>query len=204
MSTEIDYYFSIANESSAEFKDRGSKFIAFTFPIENKDQFKTMMQKVKNLHPKASHFCFAYKIGLDNNNFRSSDAGEPSGSAGKPILNAIESKNLTNILIVVVRYFGGTLLGVPGLINAYKTSAILAIQTTQIVQKPILIFYELEFDYTHTNRVIQIIRKHDCIISKNENQLFCILNVGIPKSRIIEFEHNFSDFHQIAIKRANN
>ena len=204
MSTEIDYYFSIANESSAEFKDRGSKFIAFTFPIENKGQFKNLMQKVKKLHPKASHFCFAYKIGLDNNNFRSSDAGEPSGSAGKPILNAIESKNLTNILIVVVRYFGGTLLGVPGLINAYKTSAILAIQTTQIVQKPILIFYELEFDYTHTNSVIQIIKKYDCIISKNENQLFCIINVGIPKSRITEFEHNFSDFHQIAIKRVDN
>src|SRR5262245_49830331 len=130
-----DFYNTIEKTSAAEFKDRGSKFIAYTFPIAN--DFKEKLALIKKEHPKATHHCFAYRLGLDSNNFRVSDDGEPSGSAGRPILGQIDSKQLTNVLVIVVRYFGGTLLGVPGLINAYKNSAALALQVTPVVRKPV-------------------------------------------------------------------
>ena len=120
---EQDFYFTIAQPSTAEYKDRGSKFIAYAFPIAVTDDFKKQLQQLKKEHPKAVHHCFAYRIGTDGNNFRSSDDGEPSGTAGKPILGQLDSKQLTNMAVIIVRYWGGTLLGVPGLINAYKTAA---------------------------------------------------------------------------------
>jgi uncharacterized YigZ family protein len=118
---ELEFYKTINQPASAEFKDRGSKFIAFAFPVETPDDFKNHLQQLKKEHPKAVHHCFAYRIGTDGNNFRVSDDGEPSGTAGKPILGQIDSKEVTNVAVIVVRYFGGSLLGVPGLINAYKT-----------------------------------------------------------------------------------
>lgn len=132
---QADFYNTIERFSTAEFKDRGSRFIAFAFAINNKEDFKTFHAQLKKEHPKANHHCFAYRLGIDGTNFRVSDDGEPSGSAGRPILGQIDSKQLTNVLIIVVRYFGGTLLGVPGLINAYKTSAALALQQTTVIQK---------------------------------------------------------------------
>src|SRR5215510_1222086 len=131
-----DFYYTIEKEATAEFKDRGSKFIGYAFPVSSVEGFKEKLNEVKKLHPKATHHCFAYRLGLDGNAFRVSDDGEPSGSAGRPILGQIDSKQLTNTLIVVVRYFGGTLLGVPGLINAYKTAASLVLQVTPVVPKP--------------------------------------------------------------------
>src|SRR5262245_36782634 len=126
--SEKEFYFTIAQSSFAEFKDRGSRFLAYAYPIQSTEDFKNYLHQLKKEHPKAVHHCFAYRIGIDGNNFRSSDDGEPSGTAGKPILGQIDSKGLTNTAIVVVRYFGGTLLGVPGLINAYKTSSSFALQ----------------------------------------------------------------------------
>src|ERR1041385_5907406 len=109
-----DYYYTIERAASAEFKDRGSKFIAHAFPISGVADFKKRLQELKDEHPKAAHYCFAYRIATDGNLFRSSDDGEPSGTAGKPILGQIDSKQLTDLAVIVVRYFGGTLLGVPG------------------------------------------------------------------------------------------
>src|SRR5882762_2288138 len=114
--TEKEFFYTIEKTAVAEFKDRGSRFIAFAFPLIAKEDFKTKLSAVKTEHPKATHYCFAYRIGPDGNNFRSGDDGEPSGSAGKPILGQIDSKELINTLIIVARYFGGSLLGVPGLI----------------------------------------------------------------------------------------
>src|SRR6476660_5099192 len=114
MSDQPNYY-TIDQPSTAEYKDRGSRFIAYAYPIQTADDFKKHLQLLKKEHPKAVHHCFAFRIGLDGNNFRVSDDGEPSGSAGKPILGQIDSKQIVNVLVVVVRYFGGTLLGVPGL-----------------------------------------------------------------------------------------
>lgn len=184
--TDQFHYNTIARPSQAEFKDKGSRFIAYVFPIQAPDEFKQHLQQLKKEHPKAAHHCFAYRIGTDSNNFRSSDAGEPSGTAGKPILGQIDSKQLTNVLVVVVRYFGGTLLGVPGLINAYKTSTALALQLTPIQQKPILQHFKLEFDYTKLNAVMNIIKQFNCEIVKQETQLFCEFEIGIPKARVDE------------------
>lgn len=178
---EKNFYYTIERPSMAEFKDRGSRFIAYAFPVQTPDDFKKRLRGLKEEHPKAVHHCFAYRIGTDGNTFRSGDDGEPSGSAGKPILNTIDGKELTNLAVVVVRYFGGTLLGVPGLINAYKTATSLALQLTPLVQKPVLLQYELEFDYTQMNEVMMVVKRFGCLVLQNEAQLFCRMLIGIPR-----------------------
>jgi uncharacterized YigZ family protein len=188
-----DYYNTIEKPSVAEFKDRGSKFIAYAFPVKDITDFKEKLAVINKEHPKASHHCFAYRLGMDGNNFRSSDDGEPSGTAGKPILGQIDSKQVTNILIIVVRYFGGTLLGVPGLINAYKTAALLVLQSTPIVQKPVLVTYRLQFEYTKMNEVMRVIKQLDCIVLKQEQQLFCIIDIAISKSKLKSAITGFKD-----------
>lgn len=177
-----NFYQTIAKESVAEFKDRGSRFIGYAFPISSTDVFKKRLKELKAEHPKAVHHCFAYRIGTDGNNFRSSDDGEPAGTAGKPILGQIDSKGLTNTAVVVVRYFGGTLLGVPGLINAYKTATSFALQTSFIVRKAVLVNHRLQFDYTILNEVMRIIKRHECVMVSQDLQLFCSMEIGIPKS----------------------
>jgi len=176
-----DYYFTIDLPGSAEYKDRGSKFLGYAFPVNDVLGFKERIGEIKKEHPKATHHCFAYRIGMDGNNFRVNDDGEPSGSAGKPILGQIDSKGLTNVCIIVVRYFGGTQLGIPGLINAYKTTASLALQVTPLVQRAILLPYSIQFDYTQMNEVMRIMKQFDCQIIKQENQLFCLTEIGVPR-----------------------
>ena len=177
-----DYYYTIERPGSAEFKDRASKFIAFAFPISDVADFKKQLQRLKDEHPRAAHHCFAYRLGTDGNTFRSSDDREPSGSAGKPILGQIYSKQLTDLAVVVVRYFGGTLLGLPGLINSYKTATALALQTTPVVQRAIEIKYRLQFDYTRMNEVMMIAKKYNCTIRDQQMELFCRMDIGIPKA----------------------
>ncbi len=154
---------------------------------------------MKEEHPKANHHCFAYRLGLTGDNFRVSDAGEPSGTAGRPILGQIDSKGLTNVLIVVVRYFGGTMLGVPGLINAYKTSASLSLQTTPIVQKAVELNYRFQFDYTQMNDVMTIVKFYNCTIHKQESQLFSLIEVGIPKNRLTEVLYKINDLQTVEV-----
>jgi len=182
MSTE--FYKTIERSSTAEFKDRGSRFLGFAFPISSTEDFKLNRAQLKKEHPKANHHCFGYRLGTEGMNYRLSDDGEPSGSAGKPILGQIDSHQLTNVLIVVVRYFGGTLLGVPGLINAYKTTAAFAIQQTMIIQKPVLVNFRLQFDYMLMNEVMKLVKQFDCVLFKQELQLFCLLDIGIPKNKL--------------------
>src|SRR6478735_19198 len=179
-----EFFYTIDKPGIAEFKDRGSKFLAHAYAIETADDFKKILQELKKEHPKAVHHCFAYRIGTDGNNFRVSDDGEPSGSAGRPILGQIDSKEMTNVAVIVVRYFGGTLLGVPGLINAYKTSTSLALQLTPIVQKPVLAYYEMHFDYTLMNDVMMVVKRFGLLMLKNEMQLFCRMEVGIPTENL--------------------
>ena len=197
----MDHYFTLSAAATAEFKDRGSKFIAYSFPITDVNDFKKHLQALKKEHPKAVHHCFAYRLGTDGNNFRVSDDGEPSGTAGKPILAQIDSKNLTDTLIIVVRYFGGTLLGVPGLINAYKTTASLVLQCSPILQKTITIPYRLQFNYTEMNDVMRIIKQYNCTIIKNEPQLFCVLETGIPKNSLTEALDSFNELHQVEVQK---
>jgi uncharacterized YigZ family protein len=199
----MDHYFTIETSAVAEFKDRGSKFIAFSYPLKNVNDFKKHLQALKKEHSKAVHHCFAYRIGIDGNNFRVSDDGEPSGTAGKQILGQIDSKNLTDILIVVVRYFGGTLLGVPGLINAYKTASSLVLQCTPVVQKAVELQYELQFNYTEMNDVMRVIKQYNCSVIKNEMQLFCKIETGIPKNKMEEVLASFQNIKNLEFHKLN-
>ena len=198
---EKEFYHTIAQASTAEFKDRGSKFIAFAFAIETTDDFKMQLQLLKKEHPKAVHHCFAYRIGTDGNVFRVSDDGEPSGSAGRPMLGQIDSKQITNVAVIVVRYFGGTLLGVPGLINAYKTAAALALQVVPVVQKQITVNYKIQFDYTQVNEVLQLLKQQGCVIISQDLQLFCLITVAIPKNKIDEVMYRLKDMGNLEISK---
>jgi len=196
-----EFYYTIAQPVIAEFKDRGSRFLAYAYPLSSVEEFKEKLKQLKEEHHKAVHHCFAYQLGIDGNIFRVSDDGEPSGSAGRPILGQIDSKELTNVLIVVVRYFGGTLLGVPGLINAYKTVASLALQTTPIVQKQIELSYSLHFDYTRMNDVMMIVKQYNCTVIKQEMILFCEVEIGIPKNRLEEVLYKFTELHTVETRK---
>jgi uncharacterized YigZ family protein len=200
--SEQDFYYTIDKPGSAEFKDRGSKFIACSFPIKTVQDFKDRLNEIKKEHPKATHHCFAYRIGLDGNEFRSSDDGEPSGTAGKPMLGQIDSKGLTDTLVIVVRYFGGTLLGVPGLINAYKSAAALVLQMTPVVQKIVEEDYELQFDYTRMNEVMTIVKQYQCRVIAQEMQLFCKIKIAVPKNRLQELTYKLSELRNVELIKA--
>lgn len=194
------HYLTIESNGLAEFSDRGSRFVAYAYPLKDVGAFKTILQQSKKEHPKASHHCFAYRLGLEGNIFRVSDDGEPSGSAGRPILGQIDSRELTDILIIVVRYFGGTLLGVPGLINAYKTAAALALQVTPVVRKTVELPYDIQFDYTRMNEVMTVIKRFSCTIIQQEMQLFCLYKVGVPKESEQDFLKQVNEISGVEVK----
>lgn len=197
--SDAEYYQTIEKASYAEYKDRGSKFLAYAYPVQTVEECKQFLQQLKKEHPKAVHHCFAYRIGWEGNVFRVSDDGEPSGTAGKPILGQIDSKQLTNVVVIVVRYFGGTLLGVPGLIQAYKSATAMALQLVPVIQKSIEVLYQLQFDYTQMNDVMMIVKQCGCSVVGQEMQLFCLLEVGIPKARLDEVLYRLKEIHTIEV-----
>lgn len=194
------YYYTIEQPSMAEFKDRGSKFLAFAYPAKDIDTCKKLLAQLKKEYGKAVHYCLAYRLGVDGSTFRVSDNGEPAGSAGRPILGQIDSKGLTNVIVVVVRYFGGTLLGIPGLINAYKTATALALQLSPIIKKPIEIPYELNFDYHQMNEVMQLVNHYNCSVVEQTTQLFIQLHIGIPKNRLDEVLEKLGTLRDVTFK----
>ena len=196
-----EFYFTIAKPAVAEFKDRGSKFMAYAYPIETTDDFKKLLQRSRKEHPKAAHHCFAYRLGTDENTFRVSDDGEPSGTAGRPILGQIDSKQLTNVLVIVVRYFGGTLLGIPGLINAYKTVTGLSLQVTPAIQKQVEVKYSIEFDYTQMNEVMMIMKQYNCTVISQEVQLFCLIHASFPKNRLPEVLYSLNELQNVKAEK---
>jgi uncharacterized YigZ family protein len=194
------YYYTIEQPSMAEFKDRGSKFLAYAYPAKDIDTCKKLLAQLKKEHGKAVHHCLAYRLGVDGSTFRVSDDGEPAGSAGRPILGQIDSKELTNVFVVVERYFGGTLLGIPGLINAYKTATALALQLSPIIKKPIEIPYELNFDYHQMNEVMMLVKHYNCSVVEQTAQLFIQLHIGIPKNRLDEVLEKLGTLRDVTIK----
>lgn len=175
-------YKTIGASSEGIYKDSGSKFIADAIPLKNAGDLKSLMEIVKKKHPKAHHHCYAMRLSPDKTVFKSSDDGEPAGTAGKPILNAILSNELTDILIVVSRYFGGTLLGVPGLIKAYKLAAMNAIANSQIIIKSISETYQIEFDYSALNEIMPVLKSRAVtVINQNFNEI-CIVRFEVAKS----------------------
>lgn len=194
---EKDFYYTIDKNAVAEFKDRGSKFVAYAFPIKTVESCKEKLTEIKKGHPKATHHCFAYRLGLDDNFFRMNDDGEPSGTAGRPILGQIDSRQLTNTMVIVVRYFGGTLLGVPGLINAYKSAAAMALQLTPPIKKIVEKEFILQFDYTKLNEIMRLTRQFDCRVISQDIQLFCKMIIGVPKNKIVALCDKLGEWKEI-------
>jgi len=179
-----DTYRTIEKPAQGVFRDRGSKFLAFAFPLGGEAELKEILVRLKSEHPKANHHCWALRLGIDRSVFRLNDDGEPSGTAGRPILNTLLSKDLTNIVIVVARYFGGTLLGVPGLINAYKTAAEEAIKQSIVVQKTVNDLYLIQFDYLQMNEVMKIIKDNELSILHQDFDARCSIEVAIRKTMV--------------------
>ena len=161
------------------FKDRGSKFLGDAFPVNDEDEVKNRLAEIQEKHPKASHHCFAYSLGYDEPYVRYNDDGEPSNSAGKPIYGQIYGFDITNVLIVVTRYFGGTKLGVGGLINAYKTTAQLCLNKASIVEKEITKQLEVRCEYDQMNEVLKLVKKENLTLVEQDLQLKCRYVVAI-------------------------
>ena len=177
-----DQYKTIKFPSEGLFKDKGSKFLAFTYPFEDGDEVKKYIEPLRKEHFKAVHFCYAYRVGLDRTNFRINDDGEPSGSAGRPILNVLLSKEITNILVVVVRYWGGTLLGVPGLINAYKSATEEALLNAEIIEKTVNDVYQITFGYVQMNDIMKVVKDFDLKIKNQQFDNQCIIEIEFRTS----------------------
>lgn len=182
-----DTFQSIARPAEGFFKDKGSKFLAYAFPIDNDTQAKSHLNDLYELHPKAVHHCYAYRLGADRMSYRISDDGEPSGTAGRPILNTLYSRNVTNLLVVVVRYFGGTLLGVPGLINAYKTATEAALDSAEIVTRHYFSVYRLLFQYQQLNDVMRIVKEMELPVRGQSFEMQCVMEVEVRSTLIERF-----------------
>ncbi|MDF3079418.1 MAG: hypothetical protein K0S09_3307 [Sphingobacteriaceae bacterium] len=179
-----DTYKTIEAPAEGIFRDRGSKFIALAFPISSEEDIKPLLAGIKAEHPKARHYCWAFRLSPDRSIFRINDDGEPSGTAGRPILNILLSLDVTNIFVVVVRYFGGTLLGVPGLINAYKTATQEAMRVATIIEKTLTDVYLISFDYLQMNEVMKLTKDENLKILRQEFDNNCLLELEVPKARV--------------------
>jgi len=177
-----DTYKTVSSPAEGIFRDRGSRFIGFIYPVNSQEEIAAKLNELRKEHHGARHHCYAWRLGADGAAFRANDDDEPSGTAGKPIYNQILSAGITNVLIIVVRYFGGTLLGVSGLINAYKQAAIEAISNSEILEKQITEVYSMQFEYAAMNDVMKILKDHEL---KQWNQNFgldCSLEFSVRKS----------------------
>jgi len=180
----IESFNTVKKEARAQFKDRNSRFIGIVFPVDNEEEIKEIQQNLRKEFYDARHHCYAYILGADKENFRANDDGEPSGSAGKPIYNQLLSSELTNVLAVVVRYFGGTKLGVPGLINAYKTATKMAIEEAGIKQEFIAAKVELTFPYENINTAMQATSKEFVKILSQEFEMTCKMEVHVKVAEL--------------------
>lgn len=184
MSLFEDTYKTIEGPSEGLFKDKGSKFIAYAYPLRSEEDYKTFLGEVKALHPKARHHCWAYRLTPDRTVFRANDDGEPSGSAGRPILNVLLSMDVTNVFVVVVRYFGGTLLGVPGLINAYKTATKEALDAATIIERTVNDIYEVAFDYLLMNDVMRVVKEENLQVLNQTFDNQCKLEFELRQNQV--------------------
>lgn len=179
-----DTYQTIQKPAAAEFRDRGSKFLAFAYPVSSEAEVKPILSRLKAEHSKANHHCWAMRLTPDRSLFRVNDDGEPSGTAGRPILNVLLSRDVTNIVVVVVRYFGGTLLGVPGLINAYKTATEDALRHASVISQTINDLYDIEFNYLLMNDVMKILKEEDINVLSQVSDTSCLIKIAVRKTKV--------------------
>lgn len=178
----IDYYKTIKTASKGVYKEKGSKFLGFAYPIESEEEIKIHINELKKAHHNSRHFCYAFVLKPDHSHRRGSDDGEPGGTAGAPILGQINSKNLTNTLVVVARYFGGTKLGVSGLITAYRTAALEALNAAIIIEKTVDNYYNLRFTYEQTGDLMRILSDDFVKINSQKFEIDCLIEFSVRKS----------------------
>ncbi len=195
-----DTYRTIETPVEGIFRDRGSKFLAFAYPLNSENELKEIILQLKSQHPKANHHCWAMRMSIDRSVFRINDDGEPSGTAGRPILNTLLSRDLTNLAVIVVRYFGGTLLGVPGLINAYKAATEEALNQAVVIQKTVNDIYSIAFEYLQMNDVMKIIKDDNLAIL---NQVFdnnCSVQLSIRKTQVNQTLSKLNKLNGVVVK----
>lgn len=197
----IDSYKTISKPAEdVLFKDKNSKFFGFAYPVNSEEEVKKCLEELKKQHPSANHHCYAYQIGFDNFNFRANDDGEPNNSAGMPIYGQIQSFNVTNILIVIVRYFGGTKLGVSGLISAYKETAKLTLEESTFINKIITKTFQLKFDYDKMSKIMRIIKEHNLELQTQKMELACEYTIAVRRKNADEIFNLFNAIYQVDIK----
>ena len=196
-----DIYKTITKPSKETlFKDKNSKFYGYAFPVNTEEAIKSSLEFLRKKHYSARHFCYAWRLGVESVRYRANDDGEPSNSAGMPIYGQIQSFELTNILVVSVRYFGGTKLGVGGLINAYRSSAKLALESSIIEEKTIDIYFQLNFEYNLMSKVLRIIKENSININDKKLELNCELIISVRKSNSNKIFKIFDSLYKVEIK----
>jgi uncharacterized YigZ family protein len=197
---EEDIYYTIEKESKGYFKDKGSKFYSFAYPLQNEENVKEILAGLRKEHHSARHYCFAWRLGTKEISYRANDDGEPSSTAGKPILGQLQSFNVTNILIVVVRYFGGTLLGTSGLINAYRSAAADSLKNAEIVQKIIETEIVLDFTYNELSDVMNVIKQENLSVIDTRFEESCNLRFSVRESEFERVKQIFNNIYGVGIK----
>jgi uncharacterized YigZ family protein len=195
-----DVYLTIENPSEGLYKEKGSKFLGYAFPVRSEEEVKLHLAELRKLHPTARHHCYAYRLGADKQAYRANDDGEPSNTAGKPVLGQIQSNDLTNILIVVVRYFGGTLLGVGGLITAYKSAAADAISNSKMMEATVKEVYEINFDYLQMNDVMKILKDERLEMLEHQFELNCRCLFSVRKAYSVKVYDSMKSINGLLIK----
>lgn len=196
----IDTYRTLKAPSEGIYKEKGSKFLAFAYPVNTEEEIKERLDEVRKEYYDARHHCYAWFLGADKSRFRANDDGEPSNSAGKPILGKLQSHDLSQILIVVVRYFGGIKLGVGGLINAYRSAADDAIINGTIVKRRMKTFFEINFGYDAMNDVMTMIKSKKIEQLSHQFELDCKIRLAVPQSEFQEVKKGFSKIDGVDIK----
>jgi uncharacterized YigZ family protein len=195
-----DTYFTIEEKVEGLYKEKGSRFISLAFPVSKEDEVKEILKDIKKEYYDARHHCYAYILGYDKSAYRMNDDGEPSSTAGKPIYGQLLSNDLTNILVVVVRYFGGTKLGVSGLIQAYKQAALDALNNAKIIEKTVDEIYSIIFDYVLMNDVMKVLKDFDVIQMNHRFDNACYLEFRTRKSNSIKIVDNLSSIDGVNVK----
>jgi uncharacterized YigZ family protein len=195
----MDTFFTISSPSEGLYKEKGSRFIAFAYPVCSESEIKQYLNELKKKYYDARHHCYAYRLGVEGESWRAVDDGEPSGSAGKPILGQLLSNNLTNIVVFVVRYFGGIKLGVPGLINAYRSATADAIINAEIVEKEDKDGFSIEFNYLAMNDVMKIIKDEQIEIVKQEFEIVCRIELQVRRSLSEIIKDKFAKIKNVSL-----
>ncbi|MDD4225006.1 MAG: YigZ family protein [Mariniphaga sp.] len=196
-----DSYKTIADKSEGLFKDKGSRFFAYAFPVNTEEETKEIINQIRKEHHTARHHCYAWRIGVKEISFRANDDGEPSSTAGKPILGQLIKFDLTNVLLVVVRYFGGTLLGTGGLIQAYRSAAADALSHARIVIQTVKNYYRIKFTYLQMNDVMQVVKQENLNISDTRFELDCQIDMVVRQSESARIEQLFKPMKGVKIER---